>query len=308
MERVVITGATSMLGLALIEECIAHKTQVLAIVRPDSLRADRLPSSKYLETAPCALSELERFAAPPDGAPYDVFYHFAWQGTGRRERFDPSIQLENVRYTLDAVRLAARLGCRSFIGAGSQAEYGRASETLSPETPVRPETAYGIAKYAAGGLGLLLAKELGLTHIWARVFSVYGPGDMDGTMIQSSIRRLLAGERPQVTRGEQLWDYLYSGDAADAFYRMGESAREDAVYCLGSGEAKPLRDYIEILRDVVDPEAEIGLGELEYAKNQVMFLCADIKSLTRDTGFRPRTDFRTGIEKTIKWTRENKNP
>ena len=302
MNRVVVTGASSMLGMALIEECIRQRTHVLAIVRPRSSKMDRLPSSEFVRTVECSLSEYDRFPDLPEK--YDVFYHFAWQGTDRKDRYDPSIQQENILFALDAVRLAARLDCRTFIGAGSQAEYGRASAKLTPLSPASPESAYGIAKYAASKESLLLAKELGMNHIWARVFSVYGPYDGPDTMVLSGIRQLLLGKRPKYTMGGQLWDYLYSDDAARAFYLMGEKTRHDAVYCLGSGTARPLREYIEIMRDAVDPALPIGLGDLEYAPNQVMYLCADIGSLAADTGCAPQTDFRTGIVKTIQWVRE----
>jgi nucleoside-diphosphate-sugar epimerase len=302
MDCVVLTGATSMLGMALIEECIRQRTHVLAIVRPGSSKIASLPSSEFVRIAECSLSEYDRFPDLPDK--YDVFYHFAWQGTDRKGRYDPSVQQENIKYALDAVTLAARLGCRSFVGAGSQAEYGRAMTKLSPTSRAAPESAYGIAKYAASKQTLLLAKHLGMTHIWARVFSVYGPYDGPDTMVMSGIRQLLDGGRPKYTKGGQLWDYLYSDDAARAFYLMGEKTRHDAVYCLGSGTARPLREYIETMRDAVDPALPIGLGEIDYPENQVMFLCADIRSLSEDTGFSPQTDFRTGIAKTIKWVRE----
>ena len=48
MKRVAITGATSMIGVALIEECIKHEIQVLAIIRKGSTRLSRLPKSSYI--------------------------------------------------------------------------------------------------------------------------------------------------------------------------------------------------------------------------------------------------------------------
>lgn len=303
MDRVVVTGATSMLGISFIEECIINKTHVLAIVRKNSSKIGHLPSSEFVHVTECDLSELQNLENTNDR--YYAFYHFGWQGTDKKERNNPFTQLENVKYTLEAVRTAKKLGCAVFIGAGSQAEYGRASTKLSPKTPINPDSSYGIAKYAASKLSLILAVELGIRHIWVRVLSVYGPYDGENTMIMSGIRQLLSKQRPQYTKGEQLWDYLYSGDAARAFYLMGENTRSNAIYCLGSGNARPLYEYIGIMRNAVDPTMKIGLGEIEYTDNQVMYLCADIENLSRDTGFLPRIDFETGISKTIKWYREN---
>ena len=71
-------------------------------------------------------------------------------------------------------------------------------------------------------------------------------------------------------------------------------------YCVGSGEARPLKEYISTIRDVVAPGANLGVGELPYPPNPLMRLCADISLLVKDTGWQPKIDFRTGIERLYK--------
>ena len=65
----------------------------------------------------------------------------------------------------------------------------------------------------------------------------------------------------------------------------------------------PLRDYICKIRDAVDPNMKIVFGEVPYYDKQVMYLCADITDLTRDTGFVPEVTFDEGIRKTVEWCR-----
>lgn len=84
---------------------------------------------------------------------------------------------------------------------------------------------------------------------------------------------------------------------------MASRGTDGAVYPLGSGEAKPLRWYLETMRDAIDPAPPLGLGELPYGEGQVMHLEADITALTHDTGFVPKTDFYEGIRKLIEWTK-----
>ena len=84
------------------------------------------------------------------------------------------------------------------------------------------ETAYGKAKLKAGISSRSLCKELGIRHIWTRVLSIYGPFDGPNTLITSTIRKIINGERPALTAGEQVWDYLYSKDAAKALLMLGE--------------------------------------------------------------------------------------
>ena len=61
--------------------------------------------------------------------------------------------------------------------------------------------------------------------------------------------------------------------------------------------------YIKQIRDAVEPSAELGLGEIPYRPGQVMYLCADISELTKDTGFRPDYTFEEGIKETVAWRR-----
>ena len=118
-------------------------------------------------------------------------------------------------------------------------------------------------------------------------------------MIMSGINALLNGQRPIYTKGEQLWDYLYCDDAANALFLAAERGNDGCVYCVGSGEARPLRDYIFAIRDAVAPGADIGIGEAPYSEKQVMYLCADISDLRSDTGFSPTVSFEDGIRRIL---------
>jgi len=107
--------------------------------------------------------------------------------------------------------------------------------------------------------------------------------------------------------GEQIWDYLYSKDAANALYLLGLLGIGGRTYCLGSGIGVPLRKYIETIRDEINPGHAIGFGDIPYNEKQVMYLKADIESLQKDTGFFPEYSFDRGIRETIRWYKENHN-
>lgn len=238
--------------------------------------------------------------ALPQGK-WDVFYHFSWGGTFGEARNDLELQINNIRCTLEAVRLAHRSGCDTFIGAGSQAEYGRYEGVLRADTPTMPENGYGMAKLCAGQMSRQLCAQLGMRHIWTRILSVYGPGDGENTMISTAIRNFLAGKPTHFTKGEQMWDYLYAGDAADIFCLLGEKGKDGKTYVVGSGRARPLRDYIEIIAGMLKVSGTLGIGDIPYADRQVMHLCADVGPLREDLGYVPGTEFAAGIRETIKF-------
>ena len=206
-----------MIGVALIEECLRHDIEIYAVVRSSSGKAGRLPLNDKIHLTDCSLEDLSDLPGRIPGG-CDTFYHIAWGNTGEARNKSTELQSRNIFYTLQAVRAAAELGCRRFIGAGSQAEYGPMDvEKISPDSPVNPSTPYGASKLAAGHLAGMLCRELGMECIWPRIFSVYGKYEKETTMVASGLRKMLAGEPTEFTPAMQRWDYLYSRDAAGLF-------------------------------------------------------------------------------------------
>lgn len=297
MKKAIITGPTGAIGMALIGKLLQEGADVLAIVHRGSQRTDQIPKHPRLQLIEADLKDLADITLQEQD--WEVFYHLAWGGTFGDARNNLECQIDNIRFTLDAVRLAHRSGCSTFIGAGSQAEYGRYEGVLQAHTPTYPENGYGMAKLCAGQMSRQLCEQLGMNHIWTRILSVYGPYDGENTMISSAIRNLAAGKPTHFTKGEQLWDYLYSGDAADIFYLLGLHGKSGKTYVVGSGTARPLREYIETLAKKLGVGGNLGIGDVPYTDKQVMHLKADIRPLLEDLGYVPGTGFDEGIEATI---------
>ena len=300
MNQVIVTGATGMLGASMIEQMVADGIKVTAVIRPNSKKRSNLIDHENIQVVECDIDELLTLKSVLTGT-YDTFYHFAWDGTYGDSRNDAMLQEKNVRNTLEAVELAHALGCQVFVGAGSQAEFGFVEGELSDQIPKNPVTGYGIAKYTAGRLSAIMCERLGMRQSWGRIVSTYGPRDNSYTMVMSSVIGMLNGERMSFTKGDQIWDYVYGGDCSRAFYLIGKYGKHGKAYTIGSGKSKLLREYIEIIRDVVNPSLEIGIGERDYYPNQVMRLTANISELTEDTGFVPEIDFAEGIRRTMEW-------
>ena len=296
--------------MAIVGKCIEKGIEAVLLVNPASPRLARIPKHPLVKTIKCGLKDMSGATGKSlalervDSEAFaDSFIHLSWGGTFGDSRNNKELQGRNAEYALDAVRLAARLGCNSFVGAGSQAEYGRVEGVLRPDTQCNHENEYGRAKLRASSETRAMCRELGIRHVWPRIRSIYGPSDGEKTMVMSLISSLLAGEKPSLTAGEQLWDYLYADDAGEAMLALAEHGSDGGIYPIGSGTARPLREYIEIIRDLIDPELPIGFGEVPYSDKQVMHLCADISKLSEDTGFSPKVGFPEGAKRTIEWVK-----
>ena len=84
---------------------------------------------------------------------------------------------------------------------------------------------------------------------------------------------------------------------------IAKSGKDGIDYPIGSGQAKPLRQSIEVIKDKINPNLELNFGVILYSVNQIMHLEADTTQLSNDTGWKNRTDFEDGIERTIEYFR-----
>jgi nucleoside-diphosphate-sugar epimerase len=300
MKSTALTGATSMVGIALIKQCIQNNIAVLALVRPGSSRINRIPNSDLVTIVECDLDSLACFSISFDVMlPVDVFYHIGWDATDKKGRNSCEKQLRNIKYTLDAVSLAKRLDCKRFIGIGSQAEYGNSSKPLDGNVPVNPSIAYGVAKYAVGKFSKIECEELSLEHIWVRILSVYGVNDNDDTLIRTFIDKCKNNQPMPLSACTHIWDYLYEDDAGRALLSIGEEGISGKTYCLGSGTGMPLKEYLEVIKNMVNAEYQPDYGKIPYTGKSIKYLCADISELTADTGWKPEISFEEGIKKML---------
>lgn len=297
IKSIIVSGATGVVGSAVVRQALTNNTTVTCIVHRGSTRIGNLPKNKNLRIVECDLADYKNIQLEGE---YDVFIHLSWDKTFGLSRDDAEVQMRNIQYTLDAVQLAHRCGCTAFIGAGSQAEYGVRDVALTPSLPVNPESAYGIAKFAAGKLSAILCKNLGMRQNWVRILSVYGPNDGSNTLISYLISELKEGRSPQLTQCEQIWDYLYADDAGDAILAVATNGIDGKAYPLGYGKGRRLFEYVNEVRSIVNPEVEIHYGAKEYYPHQPMYLVADIDELTEDTGWIPTVSFVEGVNKMLK--------
>ena len=290
--NIILSGATGSIGMALLRLAIRNGDHVLCIVHRDSKRNGCIPIHCNISVIEADLSEYRDL--PLEGK-YDVFIHLAWCHTSGVQRDDAELQLLNIQYTLDAVSLAARHGCQHFVGAGSQSEYGVVESPPSPQLAVKPESGYGVAKFAAGKFASMCCKKLGMHFNWVRILSVYGPSDRSASFISYLISSFESGCEPQVTRCEQTWDYLYSDDAAAAFYSIINAGVDGKTYVLGSGQGRPMYEYVNAIKEMYNSNLEVNYGAIEYYPHQPMYMVADISVLCYDTGWQPTITFEEGL-------------
>lgn len=305
--RYIITGPTGSIGVNLIIRLLRDShNEIWAICNPASGRDKMLPQNARLHIVLCDIHKLSEASEKlPEHA--DIFVHLAWCGTIGATRNDLKLQLENVGLYIDAVNLAKKHSCNTFVGAGSQAEYGRKNTAITEDMLCDPENGYGAAKLSANHMTKLLCKDYGIRLLWLRIFSVYGPYENFTSLTSSTIIKYLNGETPDFTEGIQLWDYSYAEDVAEAVTSLISNTSCSGIYNISTGNIRPLKDYIAIIAEQCNVCSIGNLGAIPYSPTSVMYLCGDITRLKNDTGCTMSTPFEVGIKKMIDWIKEVKN-
>ena len=311
MMRILITGATSFTGQAAAKAFLEDpETEVFGTFRPDSRKKDRLPVCPRFHAVPASLEELSDGTVTDLVRP-DVILHLAWAGTAKHERMDPEVQERNVSLTASLLRHAASCGCRRFLFAGSQAEYGVTLERLErdgapalpygEETECRPVSEYGRAKRRVLSEGAAVSRESGMVYIHLRIFSLYGRGEPDTTLVQTAVRAAAAGARAEFGPCRQPWNFLAVSDCAEAIRLLALTDRagipekdSDAAVNIGSTDTRILREFAEEIFSAAG-RGSVSFSERPPGPEGTPALAPDISRLESLTGFRPRKTFREGI-------------
>lgn len=211
------------------------------------VEAASVHSSAPAVTARQTATRLPSPALADDAAPLiDAWIHFAWDGVGSAGRSDTNIQIENIQNAKKAYLYAKLLGARKFLFAGSQAEYGCGNHRVP--MPVSP---YGKAKLSFGRWATeqsLLSEiydDAPMQFIHMRIYSVYGSGDHETSLVNTVLRAALRHEAITLGPCEQRWNYLEVHDLARAIRILLRSEdTRTGIYDIAGSDSRMLKKYV----------------------------------------------------------------
>lgn len=281
--KYVITGATSFIGQELTALLLQQGHEVVAVCRPTSPARREVPAAARIVDA--ELFEYKHLHQQVAQA--DVFIHLAWAGTSHAERHNPDIHRKNIDYTLEAMQSAKQMGCRLFVEAGSQAEYGICNTIITEESPCHPVTEYGKAKLAVKEAGFELSEKLGIKYLHLRIFSIYGEKDHPQTLIMSALDKLLRNEPLALSSCTQNWNFLYIQDAVVQISRLCQYALDKEnfdheVFHIASAHSERLKGFVERLHVLSQSRSELHYGAITPV--QTVSLLPDISKTQEAIG------------------------
>jgi UDP-glucose 4-epimerase len=314
-KRVLVTGGLGFIGSNLVRRLVALGARVSVV---DSLMPEYGGNPRNLADVETKVAvhiadvrDWPRLPSLVRGQ--DYLFNLAGQTSHMDSMTDPQTDLDiNCRAQL-AILEACRLhnpGVR-IVFASTRQIYGRPDYLpVDEKHPLRPVDVNGINKLAGESFHLLYSRVHGIAATALRLTNTIGPRmrikDARQTFVGVWIRRLLEGKPIEVWGGKQLRDFTYVDDAVDAFL-LAASRREGigGVFNLGGPPPIALQRLARLLVEI-NGSGEFVVREFpgERKKIDIGDYYADGALIAKKLGWKPRTDLRTALARTLEFYRE----
>jgi UDP-glucose 4-epimerase len=292
--RIFITGGTGFIGSHTLRELKKRRHRLLILSRVgrrrerdvDFIRGD-------LSDIPKWKNRLKKFK--PEAA-----VHLAWEGI---PDFSYPLCVKNLENGIALFSALAEIGCKKIVAIGTGWEWGKRTGRIPDNINVEPVSAIVAAKQSLRLMGEALAREKGMDFLWLRPFVPYGPGQRLGSLIPHIIRSVRAGIPLRLKNPLIQGDFVYVGDVARAVALAVLRGKGCAAYNVGSGRLIAVREVATMVCEEMKAGKNYIQDFLRSAKGRLIPApYADIRKIRRELGWRPTTDIRTGIRKTVKWS------
>jgi UDP-glucose 4-epimerase len=292
--RALITGGAGFIGSRLRSVLLDAGHEALVI---DDLRLDhpRPTPRERLHMVVDSLGTDSAAEAVRAFAP-DVVFHLAGiHYIPYTEAHPEETWQVNVDGTAWLLKLCEDLTPRALVACSSAAVYGFSDAPLHEDSPLAPRGVYGETKIETERLLRSFAEaHPDVSVAGARLFNVYGPGDLNPHLMPALMAQIRSGDTIRVGNTWPKRDYVHVNDAADALIRLTAGPPGFAAYNVGTGIGTSVASLIEVLVSVAGLSARCEPDPARIRADDG-HLVSDPSRLIADTGWRPKVALRDGL-------------
>jgi UDP-glucose 4-epimerase len=300
--RVLVTGGAGFIGSHVTDALLARGDEVAVLDDLSSGRAGRLDPQVALHKL--SITDAAALTAVVTAFGPELICHLAAQIDVRASVDAPADDARvNILGTVNLLEAARAAGARVLFASSGGALYGRDAPIPSLEDVLPlPESPYGIAKYCAEQYIGLYNRLHGTRHAMLRLANVYGPRQDpagDAGVITIFCASALAGEAPTIYGdGTQTRDYVYVGDAVQAFLTAGDNDRP-GTWNVGAGDEVSVLDLVDIIGGVAGREVHPRFAAPRPGELQRSAVAPD--RAASELGWRPATPLAEGVRRVYRW-------
>jgi CDP-glucose 4,6-dehydratase len=309
--RVLVTGATGLVGSWLVKALLADGAQVVALVldadpQSELYRSGDIQSLSVVSGALEQIETLERAITLHD---IDSVFHLGAQTIVGAAHRAPLVTFEaNVRGTYNLLEVCRRHAdlIRRVVVASSDKAYGEQALPYVEDAPLLGRHPYEVSKSCADLIAQSYHHTFGLPVAIARCGNIYGGGDLNWSrIVPGTIRDFLQRRRPVIrSDGRSKRDYLYVKDAVRAYLTLASHIETPGV----AGQAFNFSDEapIDVLQMVGHLQRLMRCEALEPdirndARGEIPDQWLSAARARGVLGWRPQFTIETGLQETIAW-------
>jgi nucleoside-diphosphate-sugar epimerase len=294
-KTILVTGASGFIGSHMCRRLFASDVEIHGVSR-----AHNSNNSGNLRWWQGDLAEILTVRRIFRDVKPDFIFHLAShvKGAPNLEHVLPSFR-SNLQTTVNLLTVAAEVGCRRIVLAGSLVEPKAVHNEYTPCSP------YAAAKCASSAYARMFHALYQVPVFVARIFMVYGPGQQDlSKLIPYVTLSFLQGKGPKITSGRHVVDWIYVDDVVNGLLAAAQAP--DVNGCtidLGSGTLVSVREIVERLRGLIGGQVEACFGALADRPMEPI-RAADTASTYATIGWKPVTSLERGLKHTVEWYRK----
>ena len=326
--KLLITGGAGFIGSALVRRAIGAGHSVLNIDKltyagnPDAV--EEVMGSWQYEFLQADICDAEAMAGALDRFDPDAVFNLAAETHVDRSIDGPDAfirtNINGVFTLLDRCRawLASRPDSAfRFIHISTDEVYGSiASGAFNESSPYQPNSPYSASKASSDMLVRAWHRTYGFPAIITNCSNNYGPWQFPEKFIPTIILKALRGETiPVYGDGQQVRDWLFVDDHADALLRTAQDGRLGETYCVGGDSTTTNLELAETVCDLVDQR--LGHGPNASARRLIEFVedrpghdrryAVDHSKITHELGWTPAHSMQDGLKQTVDWYLQNRD-
>jgi GDP-L-fucose synthase len=300
-KKIVVTGGAGFLGSFIVE-----KLKEKGVNKEDI----QIPRSKDMD-----LRRWENCVGVVKDT--DIVIHLAAKvgGIGFNRDYPATLFYDNAVMGIQMMEAARTEGVEKFVAIGTVCAYPKFTPVPFKEDdlwngyPEETNAPYGLAKKMMLVQSQAYRQQYGFNSIFLLPVNLYGPRDNfdleSSHVIPALIRKFteaVENNKKEVGvwgTGKASREFLYVVDAAEGIILATERYNKPEPVNIGAGFEIKIKDLVELIAEIVGFDGEIRWDTTKPDGQPRR--CLDTTKAEKEFGFRAKTDFREGLEKTIAW-------